>query len=45
MLEEQGRAALLHHPVGDFGDFEDRIDFDGYPRQFAFGFKKGNKFP
>ena len=27
VLEQEGRTVLFHHPIGDLGDFEMRIDF------------------
>ena len=34
VFEKQRRARFLHHPVGDFGDFEDGIDFGADTLQF-----------
>ena len=34
LLEQQRGAALLHGAVGKFGDFEDRVHFEGNALQF-----------
>ena len=40
LLEQQGGAAGLHGAVGELGDFEDGIDFEGDALQLA-GFFQG----
>ena len=43
-LKKQRRAAPLDGPVGNLGDFENRIDLGGDPLELARRFKRGDEF-
>ena len=45
VFKQQGRAALLYHPIGDLGDFQIPTHGSSYPAQLSFVFQEGNEFP
>lgn len=45
MFKKKSRSPSFRDPVGNFRNFEDRIDLCGYSMQFAFAFQAGQKIP